>query len=240
MQNQETLDQILERVRARFQVEFRPLTIDGTTFEVLDVANMTQVIDRLIGTNAIRDPLRDLPLWAKVWPGTFVMEMFLRRKVETAGKTFLELGCGCGVLGVLVSRLGFSHLTVSDVEEDALLFARANVLKNGLEGRVDVTGLDVTRPGVDPRFRAGVDIVAASEILYLDALHRPLLNFLARHLSRGGTAVFCTDMARRKPRFAKIAAKEFTVSEVFAPGTMTDTEGKPSKRLYSLLTLEKK
>lgn len=234
-----TLDELLARIRTRFRVDFRPLAIDGTTFQVLDVANMREIIDRLIGTHAIHDPLRDLPLWAKVWPGTFVMEMFLRRKVETEGRSFLELGCGCGVLSVVASRLGFSRMVASDVEEDALLFTKANVLRNGLAHRVEVTGVDVTRPGIDPRFQDGIDIIAASEILYLDALHTPLLNFLSRHLADGGKAVFCTDMARRKPHFAKIAKKRFAVSEVFAPATTTDADGTPGRRLYSLLTLEK-
>ncbi|MBR6468098.1 MAG: methyltransferase, partial [Desulfovibrio sp.] len=85
----------------------------------------------------------------------------------------------------------------------------------------------------------GIDLIAASELLYLDSLHRPHLKFLSRHLASGGKAVFCTDMARRKPHFTKLAAKEFKVEEVYAPTKMTDAEGKPTQRLYSLLTLEK-
>lgn len=239
MQQDSDIDQLLEAIRQRFRVEFKPLAIDGTTFDVLDVENMQQYIDRLIDTHAIKDPLKDLPLWAKVWPGSFVLEMYLRKKVDTQNKSFLELGCGCGVLSLMASRLGFSRMMASDVEEDALLFTKVNVLKNGLGGRITVTSVDVTRPGADPRFAEGIDVIAASEILYLDDLHRPLLNFLQRHLAPGGCAVFCTDMARRKPHFAKIAAKEFTVSELYAPGRMTDSDGKISRRLYSLLRLER-
>lgn len=81
-------------------------------------------------------------------------------------------------------------MTASDIEEDALLFTKANVLKNNLQDLISVQHVDVARPGADPRFSDGVDIVAASEILYLDSLHRPLLNFLSRHLKKGGRAVF--------------------------------------------------
>ncbi len=239
MPQEVTLEQLLERIAKRFKVGFKPLAIDGTTYEVLDVENMTQYIDKLIGTHAIKDPLKDLPLWAKVWPGSFVLEMYLRKKYACTGKTFLELGCGCGILSMLASRLGFASLTASDVEDDALLFTRANILKNRLGDKITVSHVDVARPGVDPRFAAGIDFIAASELLYLDSLHRPLLKFLSRHLASGGKAVFCTDMARRKPHFAKLATKEFKVEEVFAPAKMTDAEGNPSQRLYSLLTLEK-
>lgn len=239
MSQEETLDQLLERIRSRFRVDFKPLDIDGRELQVLDVENMTQYLDKLIGTNAIKNPLLDLPLWAKVWPGSFILEIFLRKKCETKGKTFLELGCGCGILSILASRLGFSHMTASDIEEDALLFTKANVLKNNLQDLISVQHVDVARPGADPRFSDGVDIVAASEILYLDSLHRPLLNFLSRHLKKGGRAVFCTDMARRKPHFAKLASKEFKVSECYLPGTITGADGKPERRLYALLTVEK-
>lgn len=239
MNPDDSLDTLLEQIRTRFRVGFKPLDTGTAKFEVLDVENMTQYIDKLIGTHAIRNPLKDLPLWAKVWPGSFILEVLLRKKVDCARKRFLELGCGCGVLSLLASTLGFSSMVASDIEEDALLFTQANVLKNGLGDKIKVEHVDVTRPGVDPRFADGIDVIAASEILYLDDLHRPLLNFLSRHLAPGGKAVFCTDMARRKPHFAKIAAKEFKVNEIYLPGKVTDAEGKPTQRLYALLTVEK-
>lgn len=90
MSQEETLDQLLERIRSRFRVDFKPLDIDGRELQVLDVENMTQYLDKLIGTNAIKNPLLDLPLWAKVWPGSFILEIFLRKKCETKGKPSLN------------------------------------------------------------------------------------------------------------------------------------------------------
>ena len=113
------------------------------------------------------------------------------------------------------------------------------VLKNNLQDQIDVRHIDVTRPGVCPGLATNLDIIAASELLYLDELHGPILNFLERHLADQGQAVFCTDVARRKPHFAKKAAKRFTVSEVFLPGSFSNKDGEPQKRIYSLLTLQK-
>ncbi len=234
----ESREGVLARVDKRFQVEFAPLDHDGTRYQVLDVANMTQYLDGLVARGGVRDPLKDLPVWAKVWPGTFVLETCLRKRLVCEGKRLLELGCGTGLLSLLCARLGFSSVTASDVEEGALLFARANVLKNGLKDRIAVEKVDVTAPGKNPRLPEPFDIVAASELLYLDELHSPLLNFLSRHLAEDGKAVFCTDMARRKPHFAKKAAKKFKVSELFLPGSWTDEEGESHRRLYSLLILE--
>lgn len=233
------LKAVLDEIARRFQVSFHPLQYDDVTFQVLDVANMTQYLDRLLATKAIKNPLKDLPLWAKIWPGSFVLETYLRKKAVTQGRNLLELGCGCGVLSLLASRLGFASITASDVEDEALLFARANVLKNHLEHLIHVQHVDVTRPGKNPCLDSEIDIIAASEILYLDDLHTPLLNFLDRHLAQDGQAVFCTDMARRKPHFARKAAKRFKVQELYLPGSFTDKEGALQRRLYSLLIVQK-
>ncbi len=238
--SQAALETVLAGIDKRFKVSFTPMDYDGARFEILDVENMTQYLDALAASGRVANPLKELPIWAKVWPGSFVLETYLRRKADCAGKRLLELGCGVGVLSLLASRLGFAHITASDIEENAILFTRANVLKNGLEAVTDVMAVDVTRPGRDPRLPEPFDIIAASEILYLDELHGPLLNFLERHLADDGQAVFCTDTARRKPHFAKKAAKRFKVTELGLPGSFTDSEGVLHKRLYSLLVLEKR
>ena len=69
----------------------------------------------------------------------------------------------------------------------------------------------MTTPGRDPRFAGGFDLMAASEILYLDALHRPLVKFVDRHLAPGGKALFCTDMARAKVKSSDDKTTEVSV-----------------------------
>lgn len=237
---EEELAGLLEEIGRRFDVAFCPMTFnDEKVYQILDVSNMTQYLDRLVQTKALRNPLKDLPLWAKIWPGSFVLETYLRKKVACEGRTMLELGAGCGVLAILASRLGFAHIITSDVEDMALRFAKANVLKNNLQEQIEVRHIDVTRPGTCPGLSTSLDVIAASEILYLDELHGPILNFLDRHLAADGLAVFCTDVARRKPHFARKAAKRFLVNEVYLPGSFSGTDGEQHKRIFSLLTLQK-
>ena len=206
------LESLLERIRTDFEVDFEPLHVDENPLEVLSIQNMSAHLDKLLQRKAIHDPLKDLPLWAKLWPGSFVLGRLLR-KYEPQGKSLLELGAGCGALSLVAARYGFERVVLSDVVEQALRFARANVLRNGLGDQIEVTHVDVTAPGRDPRFASGFDIIAASEILYLDDLHRPLVKFVDRHLAPGGKAFFCTDVARAKPHFGKMAAKTFKITE---------------------------
>lgn len=238
MPQTEALDTLLAAIRRTFDVDFEPLQVDGDTLQVLTIHNMQAHLDNLLHTRAIRNPLKDLPLWAKVWPGSFVLGRLLRN-YEPEGKTLLELGAGCGILSLIAARYGFSRIVLSDVVEDALRFARANVLRNHLGDRVEVCHVDVTAPGKDPRFSQGFDLIAASEILYLDELHGPLLKFTARHLAPGGKALFCTDMARAKPHFAKLAARSFKVSEGRVGVKSKDEDGREQRRLYTILILER-
>ena len=81
--------------------------------------------------------------------------------------------------------------------------------------------------------------MAASEILYLDDLHRPLLKFVDRHLAPGGKALFCTDLARAKPHFTKLAAKSFKLTEGRIGVKSRDEDGEEQRRIYSILILER-
>lgn len=232
-----SLESLLEAARQRYDVVFEPLTVDETPLDVLQIRNMRQHIDALVANRSVRDPLHDLPLWAKIWPASFVLGRFLR-KASPEGRTILEVGAGCGVTGLIASRYGFAHVTVSDINEDALLFARANVLKNGLEDRVSVRRVDVASTRLDEKF----DVIAASEVLYLEELHRPLIKFLLRHLARreDAVAMLCTDTRRKMGRFFKQAERDFRIEEQLVGIRTTGDDGEEERRVFTIHRLHHK
>lgn len=221
------LERLLGTVRQRYEVEFEPLTVDGIPLEILQIRNMAGHIDRLVAADAIRNPLRDLPLWAKIWPASFLLGRFLR-KLDPKGKTLLEIGAGCGVTGLIAARYGFARVTITDVNDDALLFSRINALRNGLAHRVDVRRCDVATALPGPRH----DVIAGAEILYLEALHRPLTRFLSRHLAPDGEAVLCTDQRRKAAHFLKMAGRRFKVAEHPVGVKSTGDDGREERRLF--------
>lgn len=229
----ESLADVMGRIEQKWQASFEPLQVDDRTYQVLAIGDMQAHINKMLATKSIHDPLLDLPLWAKIWPGSIVLGRFLRN-FSPQGKTMLELGCGMGALSLVASVYGFAAITATDVNGDALDFARAHVLKNELQHLIDVKFLDVTG-----RTGGKWDIIAASELLYLDSLHRPLLKFLVRHLNQDGKAFFCTDIARLKPHFAKLAAKSFKVTEGKIGVKAGVEDGEVERRAYSILILER-
>lgn len=236
-QRQAALEELLARIGKTFSTRFEPLNVDDQPLQVLAIDNMPEHLDGLLRKKAIHDPLRDLPLWAKIWPASFVLGRFLR-KFAPEGKTLLELGAGMGVCGMIASRYGFSRVVCTDLAGDALDFARANILRNNLDHVMETGQLDISRPGKDPRFPEGFDVIAASELLYLDDLHKPLLKFIDRHLAKNGKAFFCSDLSRARPRFQKLAARTFRTTEGKV-GLKSIAGEEEERRIYSILILEK-
>ncbi|MBQ9537062.1 MAG: 50S ribosomal protein L11 methyltransferase [Desulfovibrionaceae bacterium] len=230
-----TLDTLLTKLGSKFQLNFEPLIIDEHEFQVLNIANMPEHLDHLIQTRAIKNPLKDLPLWAKVWPASFVLGRLLR-KYTSNYTTLLELGAGCGILSLTASCYGFSSILCTDIHPDALTMAQINVLKNNLEAKIKVQALDVGAPSPTHANLPHFDMIAAAELLYLEELHRPLVKFLQHHLNKDGLALFCTDHARHKPRFAKLASQYFTLQEGHIGVKTTADDGvTPERRLYDVL-----
>lgn len=225
------LEALLETARQRYDVEFESLTVDESPLEILHIRNMRAHLDNLIANRTVRDPLHDLPLWAKIWPASFILGRFLR-KLDPAGKTLLEVGAGSGVTGLIASRYGFSHVTVSDINEDALLFARANVLRNNLSDVVDVRRVDIATTRLEQRF----DVIAGSEVLYLEELHRPLLKFIIKHLARrdDAMALLCTDTRRKMGRFFKQAERDFRIEEQLVGIRSTADDGSEERRVFTI------
>ncbi len=234
----QNLESILNIIGQKFNVSFESLDIDQEPIYVLSINNMQKHLDGLIAKKSIHDPLKDLPLWSKIWPASFILGRFLR-KLEPEGKSLLELGAGCGITSIIASRYGFSNVQTTDIVDDALLFAKANVLKNSLEHIINVRRVDIkdSRQSLN---EARFDIIAASEILYLEDLHRPLIKCMQRHLAKNGQAIICTDMARRRPRFFKQAAKVFNITEQLIGVRSNNEQGTEERHVYALHILEHK
>ena len=132
----------------------------------------------------------DLPYWTKIWPAAVVLASFVSKRQGGLGRV-LELGAGLGVPGLLAGRCGRTVL-LTDLEPDALEFARAAVELNDLDDRVDVLSLDWREP---PSDLGTFDTVLGSEILYHPPLYPTLVELLHRVLTPTGT-VFITHEER--------------------------------------------
>jgi 2-polyprenyl-3-methyl-5-hydroxy-6-metoxy-1,4-benzoquinol methylase len=142
--DQDTLEGLLATARERYDVIFEKVTVGKYELEILQLSDMMVHIDDL-AEQANGETRLELPFWARIWPSSILLSYYIQRMDPAAGVSMLEIGGGIGVCGLFAARHGFK-VTISDINEDALLFARINVLKNGLQDRAQVCRVDFTKP----------------------------------------------------------------------------------------------
>ncbi len=74
-------------------------------------------------------------------------------------KRIADIGCGTGVLAMAAATLWQADIVASDIDEQAIAVARANLAANGLEGQVET----LVAPGFEhPRLAGPFDLIFAN------------------------------------------------------------------------------
>jgi predicted nicotinamide N-methyase len=162
----------------RFRTTSRTVHIGGRQIELLSPANADDLISE---DDYVKD--ERLPYWADLWPSAQILAEEVRT-MRLEGQRVLELGCGLGMVDVAAALAG-AEVTATDYYEDALLFARLNVM--------EATGRSITTRMVNwvemPPDLGRFDVVLASDVLY-EHRYAPLVaNAIAATLVRGGEAI---------------------------------------------------
>ena len=115
--------------------------------------------------------------------------------------SFLDVGCGSGVLAIAAARLGFAPVFAFDIDESAVDATRRNATANGVD--LDVKRADATS---DPL--PGADVAAANVTLHTVEALGPRIE--AMHLIASGYLV------ADEPRLPRFRRTERRTGERFA------------------------
>jgi len=202
----------LERtIRERYDVVTEEVDVANRSFSILRVRDTNRLLDRIDPAVFARD--ERLPYWAELWSSSMALASACLLEFDLRGMRVLELGCGLGLAGIAAARAG-ATVTMTDYEEDALLFAEYNRLVNlpDPEGEAACESrlLDWRAPG-----RTGMyDVVLGADIIYEERNHLPLLTILDRCLLPGGYACLTDPGRRTAPLFKTLAlSRGFAVQE---------------------------
>lgn len=218
------LVRLMEQITSRFDVEVMPLRIGDKTLNVLQFRDFEKHIEELVETGT--EGAIELPFWAKVWEGTFLQAYFMGKQPVVLGQRILEIGAGLGVVGIY-SALHGHHVTITDNHDDALLFARANVLLNGC-AQVEVRKLNWRHPDLPHRF----DLIVGSEVVYDRASYPALVEFLRQTLSPRGVIFLSKNEQLPTPTFLTELTRHFKFKQTVQ--TMA-TDGEPLRiALYAI------
>ena len=83
--------------------------------------------------------------------------------LEFPGKSFLDLGCGSGILSIAAFKLGLRDIVAIDIDEVSVEIARTNSDMNGVGGEIDFRVADLKEPGIEK----SADIVCANILAHI-------------------------------------------------------------------------
>ncbi len=169
----------------------------------------------------------DLPFWTNLWPAAIVLASFASRLPQN-GEPILELGAGLGLPGLAAAASG-NDVVITDLEPDALEFARAAAEANGLEDKIDVRALDWTKPPADlGRFKT----ILGAEVLYQPKIYTTLVDLLET-LTEPDSSVFLSHQIRPfVPAFFQLAQERFGIKNT--KRTIRSEDGPVDVILYAL------
>jgi predicted nicotinamide N-methyase len=198
----EELNTLLTNVNQRYHTYFEPIKIAGKELKFLQIANMTEYIEKLADTPHDIE----LPYWAKIWEGSIILAYLVSKRPADKSKECLEIGAGVGVAGMFAAAFGY-QVTLTDIDEEALLFAKVSAMKNGLD--IKVKKVDFTLDDLDHKY----DLILASEVLYKKGTDLPLIDFFKKHLKEDGLIYLAKNRQIKAEEFLEVLEEHFVVSK---------------------------
>ena len=132
----------------------------------------------------------------------FCLRELARDGKINAGRSFLDIGTGSGILAIAAAKLGYSPVHALDFDPEAVRVARANARANGVHKMLRIARENVMKRPVSPVRQ--YDLICANLIapLLISARRR-----LVAQLNPGGRLVLAGILKSEFPRVEKIFAK---------------------------------
>jgi EEF1A lysine methyltransferase 3 len=194
------LNLLLDQIRQKYSIETVPLRLGGKVLQILQLKDFESYLEELIETKPV--DIMDLPYWAKLWESSFILAYFLGKQPVVPWQRMLEIGAGMGIVGLYASLCGH-NVTITDIQEDALLFAKANVLLNNAKAEVrklDWNTLEIEEP---------YEVIFGSDVIYDRKTYPLLVEFLKRALAPNGTIFLAKHTSLHAPAFFEELTRYF-------------------------------
>ncbi len=184
----------MRRILSKYDLNQMEVDIaSGWTLNMVGVTDPYDLLDQMIEQDRLHRDER-FPYWAEVWPASLgLSRWFCRGDFEPPSLRAVELGCGLGLLGITLARLGW-RIKATDFVEDALVFTSFNARNNQVGGRHQVGYLDWRHPVGNPS-----DCLVAADVVYEKKNH-PYLERVLRQLLLPGGRFYLSDPQRSSAR----------------------------------------
>ena len=184
--------------KATYDTEIADLTIGGRSFRF----HVPRTIEPFIDPE---DPLRDFPLWSKIWEASLLLASQMAARPVRQGEHLIELGAGLGVAGLVAAAFGH-RITISEYDRNALAFLEANRLENRCT-RARVCRLDWNRLEVDAQF----DLILGSELIYKESDFKAMRTLFRTLLKPGGEVLLAGEIRQTNKAFLDSMQSFFSI-----------------------------
>jgi len=198
------LEELLKQIRRKHNVEVVPLKLGGKELKVLQFTDFESYLEELIDSQQV-GPM-DLPYWARLWESSFLLAYFIGKQPVVPWPRMLEIRGGMGVVGTYASLCGH-QVTITDINEDALLFARANVLLNGANAEVRKLDLKVSE------MKEPYEVIFGAEVIYDRSSYPLLVSFFREALAPNGTIFLAKSTSLNAPAFFEELTRYFKLNK---------------------------
>lgn len=124
----------------------------------------------------------------------------LMERYVTPGKSFLDVGCGSGILSIAAAMMGAVEITAVDIDPEAVRVTGENAVQNQLEQKIDVRLGDLTKG-----LSLTADLVAANLMADLVIL---LAKDVAKHLNEDGIFLSSGILVEKKQMVAEELSRQ--------------------------------
>ena len=175
-------DRQIRRTLSKYDTQQVRCTLaPGCELQLTAIRDIDALVDRMIEREGRLQRVDRFPYWAELWPTALAMARWFCRAEEPIPSGWTgELGCGLGLVGIALARLGW-RVEATDFVEDALIFAAHNARLNGVQHNHRVNYLDWRNPVGGP-----CECLVGSDIVYEKKNHRYLERILRKMLRPGG------------------------------------------------------
>jgi predicted nicotinamide N-methyase len=188
----------LESFYKGYEAETNELAINGRKFQIM----LPKDLNKFVNPHDVMD---EFPLWAKLWPASWVLAGYLAELPVAAEKDLLEIGGGVGLASIVAASFGH-RITMTENNPDAIQFARANTLINECP-QLDIQALDWNHP----RLTGQWDYIIASEVSYREEDMQALLALFKISLKTSGEVILAGEMRRLSKYFYKALETMFDI-----------------------------
>ena len=185
-----------------FKQEYETNTIDVVIRDRKFSFFVPKSLDRFIDPENV---LNNFPLWAKIWEPCFMLADHFASMPVNPEKSFLEIGSGLGLVGIVASSFGHK-VTMTEYNNDALNFAKASAHINDCSN-LEIMKLDWNKPELKGTF----DKIMGCEVIYNKESFYPILRLFRTCLKKDGEILLSERVRKSSIEFFRQMSEHFNI-----------------------------